>query len=401
MTLAQRNIRSLFWARLFGSVTFLEPVLVLFYLHRGISEQQIFFALLSFSLTMLVAEVPTGAFADRYGPKASFLVGGLLQLLSTVALLFAFQPALIFLSRSLAGLSATFFSGAEEALIYESLKESGEEEKMDEVAGKINSGAFIASLITVVFGAFIARDLTEAQFSILILMTAAGGLLQLVFLLFVRNPAAFAKFRDNPLVHVRQGMAILRATPDLLKLFANYSIVFIPTYIFTAFDQPMLTGAGMPVAGLGIVYAAAHLLSTILSRNVGWFTRRWSRPGIMLGTGLSILAGLALAASLRQWLPVGLLAFFLVRQARTIRWPVYSHLQNQYIPSGSRATTLSLLSVLDSFFDLLIVLPLATTTAGLGLTAILGGCALVVLLGLLLPAREARVPATDADAVNS
>lgn len=386
MTLADRNIRALFWARLFGSVTFLEPVLVLFYLARGLEERHIFFALLSFSATILLSEVPTGAFADRFGPKASFLVGGLVQVLSTLVLLFAFDPALIFLSRALAGLSATFFSGAEDALVYESLKESGQEERMDAVSGRINSGAFIASLLTVIGGSLLARDLTASQFTALILLTAAGGLLQLLCLLFVRNPAVFERFRENPLTHIQRGLATLRATPDLLKLFANFTIVFIPTYIFTSFDQPMLTEAGLPVAWLGIIYALGHLGSTILSRNVAWFTRRWSRSGILLGSGLLILAGLALAALLRHWLPVGLLAFFLVRQARTIRWPVYAHLQNQYIPSGSRATTLSLLSVLDSVFDLLIVLPLSTT-AGSGLTAIFGGSALVVLVGLLIPAR--------------
>jgi MFS family permease len=136
--LARHNARQLFWATLFGSVSFLEPVLVLFYFARGLGAGSIFALLLCFSLSVFVFELPTGAFADKFGPKASFLTGTVVSIAAKSLLLFAFVPWLFYLSRVLDGFAATFFSGADETLIYESLKEGGQQERMSAVWGKSN-----------------------------------------------------------------------------------------------------------------------------------------------------------------------------------------------------------------------------------------------------------------------
>ena len=66
-TLASHNIRVLFWAELFGSVRFIQPVLALFYFARGLDETYILWVLLFWSSGVLLGEIPTGMFADRYG----------------------------------------------------------------------------------------------------------------------------------------------------------------------------------------------------------------------------------------------------------------------------------------------------------------------------------------------
>jgi len=68
MSTAQRNIRIFYWATFFGSINLLEPVMSMFYLHRGLSPVEIFLSLTAFSGSMLLAEVPTGAFAAATGP---------------------------------------------------------------------------------------------------------------------------------------------------------------------------------------------------------------------------------------------------------------------------------------------------------------------------------------------
>jgi len=74
---------------------------------------------------------------------------------------------------------------------------------------------------------------------------------------------------------------------------------------------------------------------------------------------------------------------------RSIRQPLYSGIINEHIPSGSRATTLSLLNLVDSAFDL-IILGTMSFVATLGLPAIFIGCALIIGVGLLFPVREAK-----------
>lgn len=389
MSISQHNVKVFFWATLFGSVDFLEPVLTLFYLQRGLSNTDVVLALASFSAAVLISEVPTGAFADRYGPKASFLAGCLVRVASIVMLIFANAPWLVFMSRALAGVAATFFSGADEALIYESLKEDGAEEQMSGVLGKVNSAAFAAGLVAQVTGAFVVMKLGEKQFVLLLSVSAVLTLVQMFLLSRVRNPQSFEKFRGNALTHIKEGMAVIRRTPDLIFLFLNFTLVFIPTYVFTTFDQPYLTDVGLPVAMLGIMYGIGSVAQLILSRNVDWFTGRASRVTLMHLTGVTLLLTLLIAGVFPNGLPVAVIAFFLLRFSRTIRWPIYSHMQNEYIPSGSRATTLSLLSVFDSIFDLLIVLPLAVITAPFGRGMIFLSCAAFMFVGLLFPVKKA------------
>ena len=74
-TLATHNIRVLFWISFFGTISFLQPVLTLFYFERGLTSSDILIVLMFWSGAVLIGEVPTGIFADRFGAKYSFLFG--------------------------------------------------------------------------------------------------------------------------------------------------------------------------------------------------------------------------------------------------------------------------------------------------------------------------------------
>ncbi|MFC4560178.1 MFS transporter [Virgibacillus kekensis] len=113
-TLASHNIRILFWCNLFGSAVFLQPVIALFYFSRGLDEAIIIWVMLFWSAGVLIGEIPTGIFADRYGAKKSFFIGALLNIFSHGMLIWTFEPWMFFISSILSGFAVTFFSGADE-----------------------------------------------------------------------------------------------------------------------------------------------------------------------------------------------------------------------------------------------------------------------------------------------
>jgi MFS family permease len=117
-TLGAYNSRILFWINFFGTISFIKPVVTLFYFERGINETELVFIIMCWSGAVLIGEVPTGFFADRYGAKRSFLMGSFIKLISIILLIFATEPWMFFLVSALNGLSVTFFSGADEALLY-------------------------------------------------------------------------------------------------------------------------------------------------------------------------------------------------------------------------------------------------------------------------------------------
>ncbi|TGA98835.1 MFS transporter [Sporolactobacillus shoreae] len=392
-TIASHNIRLLFWSGIFGTMNFLQPVLTLFYLQRGLDTRDIFMVLFCWSLAVLIGEIPTGVYADRFGPKVSFITGCMLRLVSFSLLFFASGPWMFYLYSFLNGFSVTFYSGADEAFIYESLKESHEENKMDQAMGHIQSADFIAMIVSVLIGAFLARDLSNQQFLVLIVLTIAFQLVELMLIFFLRKPVSdTVRQVNNPFRQVKEGFKVIRREPRLLIMFLNVTLVFIPVgAVFKNFDQPYLTHAGVPVASIGVLYAAAAVLGFGASHSIGWLTHRFSRIALMYATGFLSVSGLVLAALIQSeiWAAVGI--FFLLRIVQVIRYPIYSKISNDYIPSSVRATTISLLSIVDSCCDLFVFLILSLVASGNSLHVIFLGGAFIVLAGVLLPIRPLKI----------
>ena len=387
-SLSTRNLTLLFWVHFFGMISFLQPVLTLFYVKNGLSEANILVILMCWSGAVLIGEIPTGVFADRFGARVSFLTGSIIKLSSIGILILANSLEMFMLFSVLNGLSVTFFSGADEALIYESLKKDNKQHKMDEAMGKIQSAGFIAMMIAVLFGSFFARDLEQEQFQLLILLSMVSYIVEFVLLFFIQEPSGKVSIPGTSIENVLEGVRVIKQTPQLLVMFLNVTLVFIPTVaVFQKFDQPLMIGSGLPVYFIGPVYAVGALLAFFSSRSIGMLNKKLSYSVLMYTSGLLSAFGLLLAALFQNQLWMVLCVVLFLRWVGAIRYPIYSQLSNNIIPSHVRATTISLLSILDSLFDLVIFL-LLIAFAVEGIQGILFGGAVVALIGSALPIQQ-------------
>ena len=386
--IGEHNIKVMFWIQFFGSISFLTPVLTLFYTSRGLSASQILIVLMFWSGAVLLGEVPTGLIADRYGAKRSFLIGTWLKILSMAVLFVADTSWLFYLYSFINGFSVTFFSGADEALIYDSLKENGKEDKMDQAMGKIQSAGFISMILTVLFGSYFAKDLESEQFMLLILLGVFSYFIELLLVMRIEQPSKETNYRKNPFVQVKEGLVTIKKAPQLLLMFLNVTLVFIPAgAVYEYFNQPLMVDAGLPIYFIGVMYSIAAVIGYVASRSIGRMTGYFSRIRLMYITGFLAVGGLLLSALFADslWIIIG--SFFLLRWVRAVRYPIYSQLSNDLIPSNIRATTISLLSIIDSGLDLL-VFGFLSYIAISGYTYILLSCSIIALIGTLLPIRK-------------
>ncbi|MEI5908475.1 MFS transporter [Bacillus spongiae] len=387
-SLANHNISVLFWVQFFSTVSFLQPILTLFYFERGLTAPDIFIVLLCWSSGVLVGEIPTGIFADRFGPKVAFITGAIIKLFSITLFLVAYDSWIFYILSALSGLSASFFSGADEALLYESLKESGEQNKMDAAMGKVQSAGFISSLVTAIIGAIYAKDLQNDQFVVLISLSIAAQLLVILLLFLIKSPPKVAESTQHPWKLLKLGAKEIYRTPQLLIMFMNVTLVFIPAVaVFDNFVQLLLTNEGLPVPFLGILYSCAALIGFFSSRSIGYLTNKFSSILLMYGTGFLSVGCLLLSAYFQDSLGMLLGVFLVLQFVRAIRYPIYSQISNDIIPSHVRATTISLLSILDSVFDLIVFASLYTVALS-GFQSIFVGCAIIALIGTLLPIKK-------------
>ncbi len=383
----KNNPQIYFWAKFFGSFSFIAPVMVLFMLHRGLESSDLLIRIMFIVVSMFIFEVPTGMFADKFGSKASFIVGQLVFSITMILWIFAYAPWMFFLAAVLTGLGITFFSGADESFMYESLKEVKKQKQMSKTWAKITSATFIPAMIGVVIGAIIGKDLIESQFVFLIILTLISSLLNLTLLFFLKNPKIHLESKEvHMFEHLDKGFKTIKSTPALLFAFFHEILVFIPTYIFMEYTQPLFVDVGIPVPMIGLIMAIGIFISFFLMRNLSMITDKLGKLKTIYLSDFFVLMGFVGAMLWTDNLIFVLFAFYSIKLFGLIRLPVFSQIKNDYIPSGSRATTLSLMSMIDSMFDVIILISLSTI-ANIGLSTIYLGCVIIIVLGIISPVK--------------
>ena len=155
------NIRLFIAFRIFFNARFYYPVFTILFLDYGLTIEQ--FALLNtvWAITIVLAEVPSGALADVFGRKYLIVTTSFLMVIEM--LIIAFIPLgnsnIIFwgflINRVLSGLAEAMASGADEAIAYDSLIKEGSAEDWPKVLSLQMRLRSIASIITATTGALV------------------------------------------------------------------------------------------------------------------------------------------------------------------------------------------------------------------------------------------------------
>jgi MFS family permease len=146
--------------RLLYSARFYYPVFTVLFLDYGLSLEQFAILNIVWALTIVFAEVPSGAMADIVGRKRLVVFAATLMVIEMGLIVFApiGASSLLFLlflgNRICSGLSEAAASGADEALAYDSLSALGREEDWPKVLERTTQVVSIGFVLTMILGAF-------------------------------------------------------------------------------------------------------------------------------------------------------------------------------------------------------------------------------------------------------
>lgn len=156
----ERNLKRFMIFRLFYSARFYYPVLTILFLDYGLSLEQFGILNLVWALTIVLAEVPSGALADIVGRKRLLIFAAILMVIemSLLVLVPIGSSAVLFYvflaNRICSGLSEAAASGADEALAYDSLKALGRENEWGHLLEITTRVVSIGFFTTMIVGAF-------------------------------------------------------------------------------------------------------------------------------------------------------------------------------------------------------------------------------------------------------
>lgn len=346
-----KNKYYLFWTRFFVEINALNAVIQLFYLKRGLNPSDILYLGIAWSLSALVFEIPTGYLADTIGRKNTIIIGVILNIFGNLLMFIAYGFWPFAAITAILSLSFACFSGTEEALIYDSLRELKDEKSLLRISGKYLSAARISKIFTPFLGSIIAKNLTSTQFNILLFINFSSSFAALATSIRLSEPNRFVDISKKEFGTFTDSLNLVKKNPILLKIILNKTFVFIGSFIFWKIYQPLLLNLGFNVFFLGVLYL---ILQSLLSFGY-WFSEQIKRkvgnlvilrfiPLVALISAIYIFFGW------NKWLVF--ISSIIILVTGSIRDPFFVEVVQKQLKSYNRATATSVFNFFKSVFDI-------------------------------------------------
>jgi len=340
------NIPKIYLTSFLLGLTFFGAITVPFLLDWGnLNYAAIFTLEAALSITVVLSEVPTGVFADKYGRKNSILVGIFLQTLGSLLFVALGPNFWVFLvSEIIWGVAISFISGADRALVFDSLIEAKREKGAKDVFAKMRIAETAGFVIASPVGAWVAANIGTYPSSLVltVLMTAAAWAFAFIVYLTVVEPK-MKKSQKNEFELAMKGFDELRRNKRLQSLAIDFVSISATAFFVFWFYQSLLRVNNVDLSLYGLVSVAFNIASMLFLVNVIRLEKWLGTSQLLFLSALAIaLAYLGLAANTSLWF--AMLAVTIVVCARTIRQPVFDHYLNFQIKSSERATVLSAIS---------------------------------------------------------
>jgi MFS family permease len=328
----------------------LGPVYALFLLDRGLDLLQISLVLATYLIATCLFEVPTGAIADVFGRKASFILSCLVRSAAFGLYYFSDSFAEFLVAEFIDAVGTTLATGAFDAWAVDGIRDEGDHRPVDRLFARGQMLGQGTAIISGLGGAYLA----DIDFSLPWLIGTSGFLLcALVGMVLMREthrpPVALSALRGGAYLSIGRmmhesivavrGMPVMRGL-CLLTLASSFAAV--PTYQTW---QPRLTElAGEGPWLMGWVWALVNLAGLLGGALVAHTVGRWGRARALFVARLWRAATLGVAALATNF-PLALIGFLLQEVTLGFSEPVMTAWMNEHATSERRATMLSVRSM--------------------------------------------------------
>jgi MFS family permease len=332
----QRNLFALYFVKVAKWMNLVMPVIVLFYQSNGMTMQDIFTLQAVYSVTLMVLEIPTGYFADIAGRRTSILLGAILGF--SGYLVYAVSGGFweFMVAETILGVGMSLVSGADSAMLYDSLLAVKRDELYTRYEGRITSIGNFGEAFAGILGGLLASVTLRTPYY----FQAAIAFAAIPAALFLIEPPVHGPIRKPAL---RDVFSIVRKVlHGDRKLFWNTmfsAVTGASTLTMAWFAQPYFSQIGLTVSWFGVAWAILNL-SVGLTAIYAWRIekRLGARVTVLLFTLLLLSGylGLALLDS-----AAGLILLLLFYLARGLATPTLRNYINRITTSDIRATVLS------------------------------------------------------------
>lgn len=330
-----------------GSFELISAVFVLFLLANNLSMTQVMILQAYFTLMTLLLEVPSGVAADFFGLKNTLIISWILSALGFFIYGMSYSLWSFVIAETIIALSWAMFSGTDSTLIYDSLKQIGEEKRHKKAMGMTSFVGHISVGLSSLLGGYLA-----SLFGFRFLFFMASLIMGIsTFLLFtLKEPRHYEKMKQsNYFKHLKEGLDFSFRKKKIRDLMIFNAILGGTTYILFFLLQPYLknNGFSLTFVGMGIFgYFFFNSIGYLLSDRLTKLEQNDDRTLKICGMFIAIL--FLILGIFNVY--IGLIAISIMMFFSALRDVLVDYKINKETQSTHRATILSIKNMGRSLF---------------------------------------------------
>ncbi len=334
----KRNIILDYFHMFFRNTNFTHGIWVAYLLIRGFNLIDVGLFEMIFHISSLTMEVPTGVIGDLYGRKTSRALGILTYFIYIAIMLLSMNYFLIIVGFIFCGISYTFESGSGDALVYDSLKEIGQEKNFMKVNG-LREVIYQAATVLVLA---ITGLLLEGKHQLDYILTAIMFVIALITILMMKethipHEEKNLSFKERINNHFIKTWKVVTSNKRLTLLIVIGALLFAPVTSLFIFAQEYFIWQGFSerfmlwfLAGHSLFAAIGGLLASKVESKFGEKKLMYFLPIVLVICFFSTL------------IPIyGFIGFIIIGFIDSLFFVVIFDYINKLIPSETRASVLS------------------------------------------------------------
>lgn len=281
MTL-HRNIRLLAWFNFWAEFRPYAPIAILYFAQVSGSYA---LGMSVFSTAMLaqsVFEVPTGIISDRVGRKRTVIFGTLAGMGSLLGYALGGSYLVLLVGAIFEGMARSFFSGNNDALLYDTLAENGQQEHYREYLGKVSSSHQLALGISALLGSLLAT----VSYGLVMWLSVLPSLVTLAISLNFVEPRTLTHQSTNIYAHLHSAVQKIIQNPRL-RIISLASILSFANGESAWLFRSAFIATLWPTWALGIPQMLANIEVAVGFYFAGRIIRRFGELRLLIAGTLS------------------------------------------------------------------------------------------------------------------
>lgn len=329
------NVPQLFLIKISKWFNLVMPIVVLFYQDNGLSMTQIFLLKSIYSIAMVATELPSGYLADVWGCRKTLLVGAVLGTIGIIIYSFSAVFLTFAVAEIILGIGFSFISGADTAILYDSLHEELREDEYTKYEGKITSSGNFAEAVAGILGGLLATYSLRTPYFFQIFVASIA----IPAAYYLKEPKQFHNRIHLKMNEILYMVKLTYAKPEMRASIMISSLTGGATLTYAWFVQPYFEEAGVPISVFGILWTLLNLTTGIFSIYSYKVEKSLGQKYTLLFIVVFISLGFILSSIEVSLAGISILfGFYLIRG---IASPVLKNYINQFTDPKVRATILS------------------------------------------------------------